>query len=250
MKSLGQTAKQGAYNVREFFYQLLRVDFIRFLIAWIRYVYLVKIRRRFRTYDVETGDIGVNTIKHNAAGLWKTSGLAVPRSSLLLYPLAAIRMSKATPILCIGPRSEGELLNALGLGFHNVRGLDLLSYSPWIDVGDMHATSYQDNQFGAVVMGWCIAYSNNRKKAAKEVVRITKNGGIVAVGVEYSSETAQEASKRLGYDICDEERLTSVQQILDLFGDAVDHVYFSHDLPNHPVPKWQLLVLFSVKKAS
>ncbi|MBI1812275.1 methyltransferase domain-containing protein [Candidatus Peregrinibacteria bacterium] len=248
-KTFAAHVRQLAYHVREFFYQLLRADCIRLCVAALRYWYFVGLRRRMRTFDLETGDIGVNTVHHNMLGLKKIRGLSVPRSSLLIYPLSAIRMSKSTPVLCIGPRSEGELLNLMGMGFRNVRGFDLISYSPWVDLGDMHAMSYADDQFGVVIMGWVIAYSNNRVKAAEEAVRVCRNGGIIAVGVEWSRESVEEASKRVGYQICDEKRLQSVAEILELFGDHVDRVFFSHDLPSHPVQKWQLLVLFSVKKA-
>lgn len=237
-----------AYNVRTFFYQLLRVDFIRLVVAAVRYYWFAGVLRRFRTWDPGTGSIGVNTVHHNKKAFNKLKYLAVTRSNFLLYPLSVIRISKASPVLCIGPRAEGELLNLMGLGFHNVRGLDLMSYSPWIDIGDMHAMPYADNRFGVVVMGWCIAYSNERLKAAAEAVRVTRNGGIIAVGVQYMKATAEELSKRVGYQMCDEERLESVPAILALFGSHVDRVYFSQDVPHPDCDKCELLVIFSVKK--
>lgn len=235
-----------AFLTQEFFYQLLRVDRIRYWVAYVRYVWLVVVLRRMRSVESATGDVGVNTILHNMKGLKKR--LSVNRSSLLLYPLSAIRISRSSPILCIGPRAEGEILNCMGMGFRNVRGLDLISYSPWIDLGDMHAMPYADNAFAVVIMGWCIAYSNNRTKAAHEALRVVHNGGIIAVGVEYSAESAGEVSKRVGYQMCDEKKLESVAEILKLFGEHVDRVFFSDDLPSHEHKKWDLLVLFSVRK--
>lgn len=237
-----------AYDVKQFFYQLLRVDVIRLFVAAVRYVVLVFVLRRMRTMEPQTGDIGVNTVYHNMSGLKTFHWLGVNRSSLLLYPLSAIRVSKSAPLLTIGPRSEGEILNLLGLGYRNIRGLDLISYSPWVDLGDMHAMPYQDNQFQIVVMGWVIAYSDNRRKAAEEVIRVTRNGGIVAVGVEFSRQTTEELSSLLGYEVPDQNRLQSVAEILALFAPYVDHVYFSQDLSPIPHKKWQLLVIFSVKK--
>ncbi len=244
--------REWAYSAREFFYQLLRIDAVRQFVAWTRFVYFVYILRRLRTLDPQTGDIGVNTVRHNLISLRKTSGLNVPRSNLLIYPLSAIRMSKATPILSIGPRSEGELLNFRALGFKNVRGLDLISYSPWIDLGDMHAMPYADKTFGAVVLGWVIAYSDNRRKAAQEIIRVVRDGGFVAIGVEYSKESAEATAQRVGYDMCDKEKIESVQQILDIFSPYVDRVLFSHDVPRSDVAfdKWQLLVIFSIKKSN
>lgn len=237
-----------AFHVKQFFYQLLRVDAIRQGVAILRYLILAVLLRRLRTFEEKPGDVGVNTVFMNMKGLKNFAWMGVNRSSQLAYPLAAIRASKGAPILSIGPRTEGELLNLMGLGFRNVRGLDLMSYSPWIDLGDMHAMPYQDNQFGAVMLGWVIAYSDNRPKAAKEIIRVTRNGGLIAVGVEYTIHTAEELTKERGYEFCDKDRLESVQAILDLFGSNVDHVYFSQDLPKNPPNKWQLLVIFSVKK--
>lgn len=239
---------QGAYHLKEFFYQLLRVDLIRAVIAGIRYFWLVVILRRMRTMSPETGDIGVNTVKHNKGRMTSFSELAVTRSNLLVYPLSAIRMDKAAPVLCIGPRTEGELLNLLGMRFRNIRGLDLISYSPWVDLGDMHAMPYADNSYATLIMGWILAYSDNRKKAAAEAIRVTRNGGIIAVGVEWRVESSEELSKKMGYQIPDKQRLKSVAEILELFGSHVDRVFFQQDLPTNPVQKWELLVIFSVKK--
>lgn len=241
--------KDFLYRLREFLYQFLRVDFIRFCIAAIRYFFLVKIFRRMKTWDTATGDIGVNAVHHNMLGLKSIKWLAVNRSYLLLYPLAALHINKNTPLLCIGPRSEGEILNCRGLGFKNTRGLDLISYSPWVDLGDMHSMPYEDNQFGVVIMGWVLAYSENRVKAAKEALRIVKDGGVIAVGVEYTNELASEASKKVGYELCDKDRMESVAEILDLFSPHVDRTLFMQDLPSTPCERWNLLAIFSVKKS-
>lgn len=235
-----------AFAVHEFFYQLLRVDLIRFWVAYVRYIWLVVILRRMRTLEPESGNVGVNAVLHNMRGLKKR--LSVNRSSLLLYPLSALRISRSAPILCIGPRAEGELLNAKGLGFHNVRGLDLISYSPWVDLGDMHAMPYKDDSFGAVVMGWCIAYSDNRTKAAAEAMRVVKNGGIIAVGVEYSPVSAEQVSKKVGYQMCNQKKLCSVKEITDLFEPHVGTVLFQQDVVIQENTKWNMLVIFSVKK--
>lgn len=237
-----------AYSLKQFVYQFLRVDVIRWCVAAVRYVYYVSIRRRLRAIEPATGNMGTNTVFHNQRMLERWKDLAISRSHLLVYPLSAIRVSKSIPMLCIGPRSEGELLNLLGMGFRNIRGIDLISYSPWIDLGDMHAMPYTDNSFGIVIMGWVLAYSREKRKAAKEVLRVVQNGGLVAVGSEDRKETAEELAAISGYEVANEERLTSVAAILDLFAPHVDHVYFSHDRPREPRQKWQLLVIFSVKK--
>lgn len=237
-----------AYETKQFFYQLLRIDIVRQFVAALRYVVLVIAFRKLKTLEPDTGDVGVNTVFMNLKGLKTFSYMGVNRSNLMVQPLSAIRISRSTPVLSIGPRSEGEILNLLGAGFRNIRGLDLMTYSPWIDLGDMHAMPYKNDSFGVVVMGWVITYSDNKAKAVSEILRVTRNGGIVAIGVEYTQESGEELEKRLGYEVCGKDRLESVQAILDLFGDHVDHVYFSHDLPKNPPKNWQLMVHFSIKK--
>lgn len=243
-----RTVRECAYQLREFFYQLLRVDLVRYAVAWVRYVYFVVLRRRLRAHISSSGDIGVNTVHHNALRLGSFKKLIVNRSNLLLYPLSAIAINRGSSVLCIGPRTEGELLNYRGLGFRNVRGLDLLSYSPWIDVGDMHAMPYPDGTFAVTLFSFCLSYSNNRPKAAAEAVRVTRNGGIIGVGDQWFRESAEEISQRVGYQMTGEQKMTSVAEILGFFGDHVDHVFFSHDRPSVPCDKCNLVVLFSMKK--
>jgi len=125
----------------------------------------------------------------------------------------------------------------MALGFHNVRALDIISYSPWVDLGDMHAMPYADNQFGIVIMGWVLAYSHMQKKAAQEAIRVARNGGIIAVGVDVPHK-----------DRTFFHKLESVQEILSLFEPHVDYVYFSQDRLPHPCDKWEMIVVFSVKK--
>ncbi|OGJ62792.1 hypothetical protein A3C37_04720 [Candidatus Peribacteria bacterium RIFCSPHIGHO2_02_FULL_53_20] len=222
------------YHVREFFCQLLRVDYIRRLVDIVRYLYYAGLLRRMRI--LEPDGLRVDAVKHNMAQMRKWMG--VSRSNHLLYPLSALHLSKASPVLSIGPRTEGEILNLMAMGFHNVRAVDLISYSPWVDLGDMHAMPYKDHEFAIVIMGWVLAYSLTQEKAAQEVIRVTRNGGIIVVGVQYHTKTLKQFYKKL----------ESVQEILALFAPHVDRVLFSQDLPDHPCTKWELMVMFSIKK--
>ena len=238
-----------AFQVRKFFCQLLLVDAIRSAIAAIRYFLFAVILRRMRTLEPSTGDVITNTVSHNKKNISTFHELSVARSNLLLLPLAAIRVSKSAPILCVGPRTEGEMLNLSGLGFHNFRGLDLIAYSPWVDLGDMHAMPYKDNAFGIVIMGWVIAYSNNKKEASAEAIRVVRDGGLIGVGAEYINKSVEETSTLLGYDL-PITPIQSVTEMLEPFGGSVDRVLFSHDRPSTPCAKCDLMAIFSVKKGA
>ena len=154
-------------------------------------------------------------------------------------------------ILSIGPRTEGEILNLFSHGFkkENVKGLDIISYSPWIDVGDMHNMPFEDNSFDIVICGWVIAYSNNKIQAASEITRVLKNNGIASIGVSYSPKTNDEIKEERGYLIAAPERLTSAQQVLDLFDSNVKKIFFTNDVEDDQVDTHvQIVTTFSVHK--
>ena len=227
--------------ILSFFHQLLLIDAIRFIVAYIRYLYFSKIKRNLKLFDSNLKDISANTVSHNLKGLKQLSSI---RSSKLIRPLSVIEsLSVDARVLAIGPRNEGELLLIIGCGFMpgNVRGLDLISYSPWIDLGDMHAMPYRDDSWDVIIMGWVIAYSNNPKKAAHEVIRVAKNEAIIAVAAEYRGE-ADGAEGQFN-------TIKSVHKILSFFEGHVDKVYFNHDVST---ASGQFIesnsVIFSIKK--
>jgi hypothetical protein len=235
--------------VRGFFHQLLYIDLFRHIVALLRYIWFAKILRRLKTYDLETKAVGKNTIMHNLKGL---NDLAVVRSLALIKPMTSIEtLGIDSKVLAIGPRTEGELLSLVAYGFlpKNIQGFDLISYSPWVEIGDMHQMPYKDNSWDAVLMGWVIAYSNEPEVAAKEVVRVAKNGSVVAIGVEYNPITPEQIQQKIGYVPGGEKRISSTRQILDFFGANVDHVYFNHDIiPSRKHIKGSFCVVFSIKK--
>jgi len=89
-------------------------------------------------------------------------------------------------LLIVGPRYEPELLLARGLGWDQagIRGLDTFSYSPFIDVGDMHDMPYPDATFSGLVCGWTLSYSSRPQAAVREMQRVVKPGGYLVVAVQ------------------------------------------------------------------
>ncbi len=232
--------------------QLLLVDLFRFAFVALRYLWYVQIQRRLTTFDPATGThtpIAQNTIAHNLKGL---RDLAVNRSHLLVRPLSVIEtLPVDARILSIGPRSEGELFNLAAHGFvlKNVLGLDLISYSPRVLLGDMHAMAFANDHFDAVILGWVLAYSEDPQRAAREVVRVTQPGGVIAVGVEYSPQSQEEIIRDLGYLPGAKRRIESCDEIRSYFGEAVDHVYYQHAVAEPERDRvGSFCVIFSVKK--
>jgi SAM-dependent methyltransferase len=202
--------------------------------AWVylRAIYYIRVRRRLRT--LQSGDAVQANVMHNMKSIYGANN----RMNLLLFPLAIIEtLRRDAKILIIGPRNENDLYSLVGLGFRleNIRGLDLISYSPYIELGDMHAMPFADHSFDAVVCGWTLSYSTNPGKAAREMMRVAKPGGIIAIGVEYSQLSPQDEQALVGYQIQEFDkiggRINSTRQIKELFAEHIGTVFFEHDAP-------------------
>ena len=175
------------------------------------------------------------TLGHNINNLKKLTGfdrgvdLVMP---LLRYP-DLMDIWPDARILCLGPRNENELLALLGFGVkpRHLSGLDLITYSPLVTVGDLHDIPFEDNQFDVLIAGWVLGYSNNLEKAVSEIARVTRNGGVVAVGWDFSgtdSPYAITGREDRGYLVDDINfECGSCESIATLFGNLVGHVLYS-----------------------
>lgn len=209
--------------------QLLKVDAIRILVGRLRLFYYLRIKRNLKTINSEQSfEV---TIMHNLKTL-KVFGMN--RMERIISPIAAIESLKPeSKILVIGPRNEGDIIRLWGHGFFNVTGLDLITYSPHIKIGDMHEMPFEDNIFDVVICGWTLAYSKTPQKLADEMTRVSKSGAIIGIGQEYSSLTHEESIELLGYNIVDEGtiRLNTVDDLKKLFK-KIKTTIFSHDAPD------------------
>ena len=205
---------------------------IRHFWVYLRALYFIRVKKRLRTLDSK------DAVKANVMHNMKSIFSANRRMNLLLFPLAVIETLDAqSRVLIIGPRNEFDLYSLAGLGFQvdNIVGLDLISYSPYIKLGDMHDMPFEDRSFDAVVCGWTLSYSTNPRRAALEMTRVTRPGGIVAIGVEYSNLTPEDERKLLGYELQEvnqiAKRINSTADIKALFEGEIGHIYFEHDAP-------------------
>jgi hypothetical protein len=214
------------------FKSLLLVPYIREKFVLARIFYFVKLKHRLRTQDSK--EAFDSTVMHNLKGLKMCNN----RMDLLIKPVSAIEtLDKNSKILVIGPRNENDLFSLLGHGFawNNIYGLDLISYSNRVFLGDMHSMPFTDDFFDAVLCGWTLSYSSTPEKAAKEILRVVKNSGIVGIGVEYTTMLKEDVEHLLGYSIQDYSRLSkrinSTSEILNLFNGNIEHLFFDHDAP-------------------
>ena len=147
-----------------------------------RWLFLTRLRYFVATGKLRTLDSDGSfqkTVSNNLTSI----RVASRRNLKLFRPLSVIEtLSPRSKVLVIGPRNEYDLFLMLTCGFEwdNIEGLDLISYSPKIRLGDMHAMPYPESIWDAVVIGWTLSYSHQPQQAAREIIRGTKNGGVGA----------------------------------------------------------------------
>ncbi len=244
--------RRWAYKgvVRHLFDQLMLVEYVRRSYMRLRYLTLSQGGRRIRIYGGRHEGVTEGTVAHNLRGL--ANDVGVVRSDGLVKPLSVLEcLPPDARILCIGPRSEGELYNLAANGFRleHLRGLDLISYSPRIDLGDMHALPYADDTWDAVLAGWVMLYSDDQPRAAREMVRVCHNGGVIAVAVEHNPKTREEIERELGYAPGSRQRFEGVDDLLALFAPHVERVYFSQEpTAQNRDRKGSIAAIFTVRK--
>ncbi len=227
--------------------EFLQIPFIRTTLATMKIDSLGD--DAFQLGDVDDPSALIeNAVSYNMKGL--VGKVSLFRPSILIMPLRSIdavaENLKKLKVLSVGPRTEAEIYTLVACGFEpdNIRGLDLISYSDFVDAGDMHAMPYEDDSFDVIVLGWVLAYSNDQKKAAAEVLRVLRPGGVVAVGCEYTNLSNEELRAQ-DADVAEAPKFKTTQQILTLFEPAVDEIYFRHDIaPSRREKPGSLMTIF------
>lgn len=225
------------------------------VICWIRFVVLVKLLGKVQFYKTSNEKVAKETIQHNYKGLSllsikSFSGSRPKELFQLLDGIKSINKTQAQ-ILIVGPRAESEfyLAKAFGFKIKNCTGLDLISYSPHVRLGDMHEMPFDDNSFDIIVVGWVLAYSNNLPLAISEIIRIGRSNSIVIQGTQYYPLTIEETTKKLGYTPGANKRIENNNQIKKLFGGHIGHVYHDIDITQHaPHMKSEMILSLSITK--
>jgi SAM-dependent methyltransferase len=154
------------------------------------------------------------------------------------------RQEPREPRRAIGPRSEIEIFGLWSAGFSRdrIKGLDLFSYSPFIDVGDMHAMPYPDNSFDVVILSEVLPYSKDQSAAVREVLRLCRNKAVVAVATSTPGENNGRATFK--GEATDNQ---DTSQILGLFDGHVKTVYFRHEAA--PPEIMLVMAVFEIAKS-
>ena len=232
-------------RLRTLIFGLLRIEPINKLVFKLRFFYFVNLLRHFEVYKDEKG-VQANDYSIKMLKVGRTSH----RPRRLILPLSVIEAAnKSGNTLSIGCRFETELLYLAAYGFDpkKTRGLDMISYSPWVDVGNMHDLPYQTSSQDTVILGWVLPYSSDPARAVSEVIRVLKDGGLVAVGQSYYPASQLAEMKSKGANVVDlETRVQTTNGILSLFSAHLQQVYWQHD--SLPDREGTCSVIFSIKK--
>jgi SAM-dependent methyltransferase len=121
-------------------------------------------------------------IRKYYAGLWS---FGYHRVHSVLQNLDAGLDRRELTVLSIGPRTEIELYYLwlfFGFEWSNIVGVDLVSASPKIKVGDMgDRLPFADDTFDVVVASHCLEKSRDPARTRDEIRRVTRAGGRVCV---------------------------------------------------------------------
>ena len=86
-------------------------------------------------------------------------------------------------MLCVGCRNGLELDAFRERGLADVRGIDIFSQRPDIEVMDMHAMTFADDSFDVVYSSHSLEHSHDVDRVAAELVRVARADGVLAVEV-------------------------------------------------------------------
>ena len=130
-----------------------------------------------------------------------------PWTFLLKRAIASGRLSRDSRVICIGPRWNSEIMYfRRNLGLVNTIGVDLVSTDPDLVVtADMHNLPFGTSSIDLIFCRGTIDKSYDSRALAAEMVRVTKDGGLLAIetlgpylqGVNPLARTDVKSSKNL-----------------------------------------------------
>ena len=188
-------------------------------------------------------DRGKSTIEYNLDGVFNDPSSA--RSARLIKPLSCLEcirplslnnrklgvisdidIERPLKVLCIGPRTEAEILLLWAYGFklEDITSIDLISYSDLISLQDMHRMEFDDSYFDVVFSSCTLVYSTNISKAVNEIKRVAKTNALYAISQDIPNKQRKEESiANFGVEFYSPR---SIVELFFPFGEA--KVHYSH----------------------
>lgn len=239
----------------QFFSDLYKINLIRFIIVYLRFILFFYILRKKRVLFNENENVkniitfkekkreydttdrvrsDETTLEHNLNYTKEIFNLKRKyyqflgnKTKSLISPLDSLDFinKENSKVLSIGPRNESEIyqIRSFGYQWKNISAIDLQSYSKKIKLGDMHKINFNNESFDIVISGWTLAYSNNKKLAYEEIIRVAKKNAVICIGFTYLPEN-------LKYDVnYVDERLISTKQIIEFFKIKPKNIFYNFD---------------------
>lgn len=225
--------------------------FYLFIKLWVRFAYFMIFKKgNVSKLTTESGHHLEEVIRYQYKEHFNMMFFVRGRIESLLYPLLCIpevrKTLKKAKILSIGPRNEGELLLLESHGFHweNITAVDLFSYSPKIQLMDMHDLKFRDGTYDIIISSWVLRYSYDITKAVREIIKVAKDGAIVAIGFSWAPEKVDDlATDKSSVGT----RLRGgVKELLGYFGDQVETVYWQ--IESIKEDHTDISIIFKIKK--
>jgi SAM-dependent methyltransferase len=111
----------------------------------------------------------------------------------------------------------------------------------------LHAIKFSNAHFDAVISGWVLGYSDTKQKCADEMLRVTKKGGVIALGNSFSRRTEDDIEHNVGFWVGSREIVTDLAYIEGLFGISPGQAYFRYDGSKTGVNGAPMITVFEVR---
>ena len=248
----------------------LKNSFFRKFITFIRLFFYVKILKSVKSLSSNSKNISPLSIESNLRVLIPNNNLpsysklsyflgigtnvAGYKSNMLLAVIDSIYSAtfinkNSIDLLIIGPRTEGEIFLCQSFGYlkDKIDAIDLFSYSPLIRLGDMHDIPAKDSSYNLVLCGWVLAYSDNKKLAISEIIRVCKDQAYICIGASYLAKSSHEQFLERGYIIGSSDKFYNSDDILTFFdGYNYDIVYNVNSVKT--LKHSQILLIIKINK--
>lgn len=126
-------------------------------------------------------------------------------------------------VLCVGCRNGLELDAFREGGLRDVRGIDIFSQRPDIEVMDMHAMTFPDDAFDVVYSSHSLEHSHSLDQVAAELVRVARPGAVLAVEVPVRHKGSA----------ADVVVFEGADHLVRVFGGAIAEVLLREEEPPH-----------------
>ena len=103
----------------------------------------------------------------------------------------------------------------------------------------MHDLKFKNNKFDVVICGWTMVYSQNEKKCADEIIRVSKNNSVIAIGYAKRKVKKIKLKKSL---IVPKKNANNAKQILKLFW-AIHIIFYLDQVLKYLINLMEYIIL-------